>query len=364
MNHAELIDKVQRRLALEPTLGDDLGHLVREEAGGVIGDVEILGVLRQLRHDTVGAGPLERVLRLPGVTDVVVNGPREVWFDRGDGLERSGIEFPDDASVRRLAVRLLSNSGRRLDDAQCFGDGKLLREDGSSLRIHAMLAPPSESGTLLSVRVLKQSRARLAQLRELGTFDGGGLEALREIVCERRSFLVVGGTGSGKTTLLGAMLAEVDPRERIVCIEDTAELHPDHPHVLTLITRASNTEGMGAISMADLLKQSLRMRPDRIVLGEIRGAEVVDLLSALNTGHDGCAGPIHANSLEEVPARLEALAALGGLGREALHAQVQAAKPMILVMRKGASGRRLAQIGELSGDPLRVRVLWDGGGQP
>lgn len=353
-----IIDRVQARLAQEPHLADTLAAVVREEAGGIISDADVLDVLRRLRHDTTGIGPLEQLLAIDGITDVLVNGPDDVWFDRGHGLERAGISFPDDAAVRRLAVRVLASCGRRLDDAQSFADGRVIRADGANLRVHAMLAPPSEAGTLISLRVLKQSRVSLSGLVATGTFDEEAADLLRAVVAQRRSFLIVGGTGSGKTTLLAAMLADVDKRERIICIEDTAELNPEHPHVLTLVTRAVNTEGQGEITMADLLKQSLRMRPDRIIVGEIRGAEVVELLAALNTGHEGCAGTIHANSLEEVPARLEALAALGGMSRTALHAQAQAANPLVLVMRKVRGRRQLAQIGELGRLDGPPRVLW------
>ena len=182
---------------------------------------------------------------------------------------------------------------------------------------------------------------------------------LRGIVAARKAFLVVGGTGSGKTTLLGAMLAAVSHSQRIVCIEDTPELRPPHPHVVSLVARTNNVEGHGQITMSDLLKQALRMRPDRIVVGEIRGAEVVDLLAALNTGHDGGAGTIHANSLPEIPARMEALAALGGLDTHALHSQLSAAIDVVLAMRRTPHGRVLHQIGVLTGNPVRINVLWE-----
>ena len=359
---ADLIDRVQRRLVDTPGATGDaaaLARVIREEAG-VISDVDVLALLRQLRHDSTGVGPLEAVLSVEGVTDVVVNGPEEVFFDRGQGLERSEVRFPDDAAVRQLATRLATASGRRLDDAQPFADGRLLREDGSVIRFHALLSPPSAADTCLSLRVLHQATTTLAQLRERGTVTAEIADLLRAVVRRRRAFLVVGGTGSGKTTLLAALLAEADERERILCIEDTAELQPAHPHVVNLVSRGRNTEGSGAITMSDLLTQALRMRPDRIVVGEIRGAEVVDLLAALNTGHEGGAGTIHANALEEVPARLEALAALGGLDRAALHSQLAAALDVVIVMRRRPDGRRvLHQLGVLHGHPVATQVVWD-----
>lgn len=355
---ASVAEKVQRRIADNPHESQRIAEVVREEAHVVISDVEVLEILRKLRHDSVGTGPLEKLLGIEGVTDVVVNGPHDVWFDRGNGLERSSVTFDNDAAVRRLATRLLAYSGRRIDDAQSFADGKFIRDDGTQLRVHAVLSPPSNTGTCLSVRVLSQASVSLDQLHEYGTFDEEAHSILKNLIALNRSFLVVGGTGSGKTTLLAALLSLVPRTQRLICIEDTQELSPRHPHVVSLTTRMSNAEGTGEITMSDLLKQSLRMRPDRIILGEIRGAEVVDLLSALNTGHEGCAGTIHANDIYDVPARLEALAALGGLERTALHAQLAAAKPVVLAMKKTAHGRKLIRIGELSGDPVEVRIFW------
>lgn len=355
-----IVERVHRRIAEEEVRPspEALVSVVREEAG-VISDLDMLELLRRLRHDSDGVGALEPLLGIPGVTDVVVNGPESVFFDRGRGLERARLRFPTDADVRRLAVRLAHACGRRLDDAQPFADGRLSRDDGSHIRVHAMLSPPADNGTCLSLRVLHQAADTLESLVASGTMPPQIAEALSLIVRGRRAFLVTGGTGSGKTTLLSALLAEVPHEERIICIEDTAELQPRHPHVLSLVARAKNIEDRGEITLSDLLKQSLRMRPDRIVIGEIRGAEVVDLLAALNTGHDGGAGTVHANSLKEIPARMEALAALGGLDRMAVHSQIAAALQVVLVMRRHPQGRRLHQIGILEGNPVRTRVLWD-----
>lgn len=357
----DILAKVQRRLVDVAPEADaaELVRLIREEAG-VISDVDVLDLLRRLRHDSTGAGPLEAILNLEGVTDVVVNSPTEVWFDRGRGLEPADVRFPDDAAVRQLATRLATSCGRRLDDAQPFADGRLTRDDGSIIRLHALLSPPSAQHTCLSLRVLRQATTTLDELVARHTLTDDIAELLRGVVRHRRAFLVVGGTGTGKTTLLAALLAEASPQERILCIEDTAELQPRHPHVLNLVSRGRNVEGSGEITMSDLLKQALRMRPDRIVVGEIRGAEVVDLLAALNTGHEGGAGTIHANALAEVPARMEALAALGGLSRAALHSQLAAAMDVVIVMRRGNGGRReVHQIGLLRGNPVEAHPVWD-----
>lgn len=355
-----VVENVQRTIATKetPPTSAEIASLIREQAG-VISNEDIVMVLRRLRSDSVGVGPLESLLALSGVTDVLVNAHDSVWIDRGQGVEKVDMDLGSEEAVRRLATRLALTCGRRLDDAQPFADGRITRDDGSVLRIHAVLAPLAESGTCISVRVLRQTRLSLDDLINGGTVPEEIAPALRKIIHQRRSFLVVGGTGTGKTTLLSAMLTEVPADQRIICIEDTAELHPGHPSTINLVSRQANVEGAGAVSMADLLKQSLRMRPDRIVVGEIRGAEVVDLLAAMNTGHDGGAGTIHANSIAEVPARMEALAATGGLDRMALHSQLAAAVDIVLVMKHTPCGRRLAQLGVLRGNPVTTQVVWD-----
>ena len=361
MTDRDLIARVKRRLADEPTTPEParIAALIREEAV-VISDIGVLDVMRTLRDDTTGTGPLEALLADDTVTDICVNGPNCVYVDSGAGLERSAVRFESEAAVRRLASRLAASCGRRLDDAQPFCDGHITRDDGTLLRFHAVLAPTAQAGTCISLRVLHTASATLDDLVARGALSGEVAEVLRGVVAKRKAFVVAGGTGSGKTTLLSALLAEVDPAERIVAIEDTLGLTPDHPHVVNLTTRGANSEGAGEITIADLVRQSLRMRPDRVVVGEIRGAEVVDLLAALNTGHDGGAGTLHANSIAEVPARFEALAALGGLDRAGLHAQLAAAIDVVIVVKRHPDGtRRLSQIGVLEGQPVRAKVVWD-----
>src|SRR5262249_1528101 len=218
-------------------------------------------------------------------------------------VERSVVAFADDAAVRRLAQRLAAAAGRRLDDASPFVDATL--PDGT--RLHAVL-PPITPATTLSLRVLARRRF---ELREL--VDAQVATLLRAIVAARLTLVISGGTGTGKTTLLGALLGCVPPSERLVVIEDAAELVSGHPHVGRLVTRTANVEGSGAIGLRELVRQALRMRPDRLVVGEFRGAEIVELLVALNTGHEGGAATLHANAAADVPARLYALGALGGV---------------------------------------------------
>ena len=284
----------------------------------------------------VDLGPLAGVLGEPAVTDVLVNAPDEVWIDRGDGLLRTDVRFPDEAAVRALAVRLAAAAGRRLDTGAPFADVRLA--DGS--RLHAVLPPVSPRGTCLSLRVLAGRRFDLTALQACGTLTAAQAALVRRIVAGRLAVLVSGGTGTGKTTLLGALLGAVDPAERLVLVEDAAEVQAAHPHVVRLEGRTANVEGAGAITLRDLVRQALRMRPDRIVVGEVRGAEVLDLLVALNTGHDGGMATLHANSAGEVPARLEALGALAGLDRAALHSQLAAAVDVVLHLARDQDGRR------------------------
>jgi pilus assembly protein CpaF len=251
--------------------------------GRVLGDAEVLGAAGRLRSELVGAGPLEPLLGDPRVTDVLVSAPDQVWVDRGGGLEPAGVAFESAAEVRRLAQRLAAVVGRRLDDARPWVDARL--PDGT--RLHAVLPPVAVSCTCLSLRVVRPRAFTLAELVTAGTVPPGGDDVLRALVDARLSFLISGGTGSGKTTLLSALLGLVGPGERIVLAEDSAELRPDHPHVVRLESRPANQEGAGAVGLDDLVRQALRMRPDRLVVGEVRGAEVVSLLAALNTGHEG-----------------------------------------------------------------------------
>jgi pilus assembly protein CpaF len=334
---------------------------LRHESGGLRGDAEVLSVLRALQSEIAGAGPLEPYLRDPSVTDVLVNAPDEVWVDRGQGLERTHLSFPDDAAVRALAVRLAAPTGRRLDDAQPWVDARL----PSGVRLHAVLPPISPGGTCLSLRVPRRTVFTLEDLIACGTVPPDGAALLERLVRSRSAFLVTGGTGTGKTTLLSALLSLVDPGDRVLLVEDASELVPDHPHVLRLEARPANVEGAGAVTLTDLVRQALRMRPDRLVVGEVRGAEVVDLLSALNTGHEGGCGTLHANSALDVPARLEALAAGAGLPRDALHSQLASALRVAVHLKRDDGVRRVAQVCVLSRatDGLVAAVpawSWDG----
>ena len=337
---ADLVDRVRTRLVSSGGQAgvDDLAAAVRAEARGVVGDADVLSAVRGLQRELVGAGPLEPLLREPGTSDVLVTAPDAVWVDRGAGLERTTIRFPDEDAVRRLAQRLASAAGRRLDDASPYVDARL---PGSGVRLHAVLAPVAADGTCVSLRVLRPARHDLAALAASGTVDADGVALLRAVVAARLAFLVVGGTGLGQDDAARRAARARSRRASASCASRT-------PRSCARRTRTScawspgrpNVEGAGQVLLRDLVRQALRMRPDRLVVGEVRGAEVVELLAALNTGHDGGAGTVHANAPREVPARLEALAALGGLGPAALHSQLAAAVQVVLQVRRDRDGTR------------------------
>ena len=335
--NAAPLDPIRNRLAKigRPHTPADVAAAMQAE-GQVVTDTALLETVAALRQHSVGAGLLEPLLRRPGVTDVLVNGPRQVYIDRGRGLELTEVTFASDLEVRRLAQRLAASVGRRLDDASPFVDARL----GDGTRVHAVLGTLAAPGTCLSLRVPAARALTLDDYVALGSVSPAGAEVLRRVVEAKLAFLVSGGTGSGKTTLLAALLGLVSADQRIVIAEDSRELAPSHPHVVRLEGRPANAELAGAVTLTDLVRQSLRMRPDRLVVGEVRGAEVCDLLTALNTGHEGGCGTVHANSATDVPARLEALAALGGLGREALHAQLASALDVVVHVGRDPEGRR------------------------
>jgi pilus assembly protein CpaF len=294
-----------------------------------------------------GTGPLEPLLADPSVTDVLVNGT-EVWVDRGGGLRRVTVSVGTETDVRRLAQRMAAAAGRRLDDATPYVDAPLA--DGT--RLHAVLPPIGAGGPYLSLRTFRRRTFTLDDLVAGATVEPVAAELLSAVVDARLPYLVSGGAGSGKTTVLAALLSLVPPDERLVIVEDMAELRPAHPHVVTLQARVPNVEGAGEVTLRQLVKQALRMRPDRLVVGECRGAEVVDLLGALNTGHQGGAATLHANAPADVPARLESLGLLGGVPRAALHAQLAAALRVVVHLRRNRDGSRvLAEICVLVADP-------------
>ncbi|MCR2791834.1 TadA family conjugal transfer-associated ATPase [Microbacterium sp. zg.Y625] len=300
--------------------------------------------------------PLAGLLAEPDVTDLFVNGAGGLFVDRGRGAERvSGWLMPEE-EVRALAVDLIALGGRHLDDATPCVDVRL---DGG-FRVHAVLPPVSRSGTIISVRAPAPIVPDLDALEDLGMFGPRTRELLDAVVDERVNVLVTGATGSGKTTLLAALLDRVPHSQRVVTIEDVAELRLRHPHHVRLEARQPNLEGAGAVSLARLVREALRMRPDRLVVGECRGEEVRELLTALNTGHHGGAGTLHAGGMGDVPARLEALGALAGMDERAVARQVVSAIGCIVHVARGSGGtRKVAGMARpvLSGGALSLEAV-------
>lgn len=287
---------------------------------------------------------IESLLNRPGLTDLLINGSSGVWIDDGDGM-RQLTEFQfTEAQVRQAARYLVARGGRHLDEAHPCMDVRA----GVGIRVHAVLPPVSTTGTLISVRVAAPAGFTLDQLVAQGMLSPGESRFLTELIAARQNVIVAGATGSGKTTLLSALMATVPHNERIITVEDTAELRIEHPHVVGLESRQSNIEGAGRVSLEELVRQSLRMRPDRLVLGEARGAEFGNLLTALNTGHGGVGTTVHASSLDAVPARLDALGLVSGLSPELNSRLVSGAFSYVAFLSREAGQRRVTQIGQLS----------------
>lgn len=336
---------------------------VRELPASGGGQRGVLGV-RQARDAVASAvadiagtsAALRHLWADPEVTDVLINGPTQVWVDRGRGLERASTGSGPDGGdadggtgaglgdVRALATRLAAAAGQRLDDAAPIADGRL--PDGT--RLHAVLSPVAASGACISLRRHRPLALRLGHWRDGGGLGPRGEEVLRALVAVRANVLISGSTGSGKTTLLAAMLAEAPATERLVCIEETRELAPHHPHVVHLQARAANVQGAGAIDLPQLVRAAMRMRPDRLVLGECRGSEVREVLMALNTGHDGGMATVHANAATDVPARLVALGSLAGLGADTVAAQAVSAFDAVIHVVRLPGRRVVTQIAVLA----------------
>lgn len=353
---ATLLQTVRRRLSRPdtPVTDESVMAAVQNTKPVPLSHAALLRLAGQIGDELTGAGPLQALLDDEQVSDVLVNGPHQIWVDDGSGLRLTNVSFADETAVRSLATRLANACGRRLDDAHPCVDARL--PDGT--RLHAILPPIAPNGPYLSLRAHRRVAFDLPALQEAGTVNIQSAQLLSQVIAARAPFLITGGTGSGKTTLLSTLLSEVAVSERIVMVEDAAELRPRHPHVLGLQARQANVEGVGELKMSTLVRQALRMRPDRIVIGECRGAEVIELLTALNTGHDGGAGTLHANAAADVPTRLAALAMPHGLTRPALHALMASALRVIAHMRRTPNGRVVSEISllEVSEDHASVRV--------
>lgn len=310
MVNEKLLERVKSQLA---TSGSDLSDIEISQAlrnsGALESGAELMSLARNIRSALVGYGPLEKIMQRTDITDVLIHGDGRVFIDSAAGMTFVGKLFNDATCVRSYAQRLAMQAGRRLDDAQPYVDAKLA--DGN--RMHALLPPIAVGGPQLSIRIPNRKPFSFADLVTQQCLTLTAAADLTQLIANRDSFLIIGATGAGKTSLLASMLGEVSPTDRMVVVEESTELRIDHPHLVQLEAKPATADGVGAIGMSELVRQTLRMRPDRIVIGEIRGAEVHELLLAINTGHTGSAATLHANSAAEVPSRIAALGLIAGI---------------------------------------------------
>ena len=343
---------IERRRALagsdrrvEVDLAAEVETVVAEDAAVLAGE-DREALVRLIVRDTVGFGPLEELLADPEIEEVMVNGPQTIYAERRGRIELTEASFASEEDLRDAIERILSPLGRRIDELSPMVDARL--PDGS--RVNVVIPPLAIDGPVVSIRRFGASRPGPGELVEIGTLTPAQLEQLEAAVGERRSILVSGGTGSGKTTLLNAISQFIAPGERVVTIEDAAELRLRQPHVVRLESRPASVEERGEVTIRDLLRNALRMRPDRIVIGEVRGVEALDLLTALNTGHDGALSTVHANSPVDALSRLETLALMAGVGlpHEAIAEQVQRGIDLVVHLERRRDGaRRVAEIAEV-----------------
>jgi pilus assembly protein CpaF len=321
----------------EDTFEAEVGRLVDEHAA-LLGREEREEVAALILRETVGLGPLEELIADPAVEEVMVNGPASVYVERGGRIEETAIGFADEDELRNAIERILAPLGRRVDELSPMVDARLA--DGS--RVNVVIPPLAIDGAAVSIRRFGARRPGPQELVAAGTIGTEQLELLAGAVHARRSILISGGTGAGKTTLLNALSSFISPGERVVTIEDAAELRLQQPHVVRLESRPASVEGRGEVTIRDLLRNALRMRPDRIVIGEVRGPEALDLLTALNTGHDGALSTLHANSPADAIARLETLALMAGTGlpHTAIAAQARRGVDLVVQIERRAGGER------------------------
>jgi pilus assembly protein CpaF len=346
---ARLVERRRAEAAAGGRGVTDLEGTVRElvdEEAAVLTVADRAEIAARVIRDSVGLGPLEILLADPAVEEVMVNGPDRVFVERGGRIEETAIAFADEEELRNAIERILAPLGRRVDELSPMVDARLA--DGS--RVNVVIPPLAIDGPAISIRRFGAERPGPDRLVELGTLDPDQRQRLEEAVRARRSILVSGGTGSGKTTLLNALSSFLAPEERVVTIEDAAELRLQQPHVVRLESRPAGVEGRGEVTIRDLLRNALRMRPDRIVIGEVRGQEALDLLTALNTGHDGALSTIHANSPRDAIARLETLALMAGVGlpHEAIAEQVRRGIDLLVHLQRMPDGsRKVTEIAEV-----------------
>ena len=357
-----LIERRRARAAAGKPRSDPLPDAVRElvdRDAAVLSEAVRARVAELILRDTVGLGPLEELMADPRVEEVMVNGPDEVYVERAGRIERTEVRFGSERELRDAIERILTPLGRRIDELSPMVDARL--EDGS--RVNVVIPPLAVTGPSLSIRRFAADRPGPEELVASGSLTREARDLLAAAVAARRSVLISGGTGSGKTTLLNALSTYIEDDERVITIEDAAELALRQPHVVRLETRPASVEGRGEVTIRDLLRNALRMRPDRIVIGEVRGPEALDLLSALNTGHDGALSTVHANSPADSLRRLETLALMAavGLPHDAIREQVARGIEIVVHLARGGDGSRavveIAEVVPVAGG-VGVREVW------
>jgi pilus assembly protein CpaF len=360
------LERIRRRVAQDPALAAG-GHLTRgpelraaiaraiRAEGLLLDERGLAAVVRDMTDQFTGLGPAERLLRDRDVTDVMVNGPSEVWVERRGRLERTSVAYPDAESLQAAVLRVVGPLGLRFDRAHPTVDTRL--PDGS--RLHAIGTPLTAAGPLVTVRKFATIGHTWDELEAVGAVPAAARQLLCHAVAERRAIVCCGRTGTGKTTMLGLLLGEVTDAERVVVVEDAPELQPRCPHVVRLETRPPGAEADAGVDFRDLIRQALRMRPDRIVVGEVRGAELVDVLQALATGHEGCMTTIHARAADEALVRMEGMALLAGLPLAAVRSQLAVCLDLVVVLDRDLGGRRhVRQIAQVDGLGVDGRLQW------
>ena len=364
--HRALLDKINlsalEKLARE-TIRKDVAEIIGElltERHEALNRAEREALVDDVLDELLGLGPLEPLLQDDSVTDILVNGPKTVFIERNGVLERVKTEFQDERHLMRIIQKIVSAVGRRIDESSPFVDARLA--DGS--RVNAIVAPLAVDGSLLSIRKFAKKRIGIDRLIELGSVPEPMAEVMRAVVRSRKNVLISGGTGSGKTTLLNAMSSFIDERERVVTIEDSAELQLQQEHVARLETRPPNIEGRGEVTQRDLVKNALRMRPDRIIVGEVRAGEAFDMLQAMNTGHDGSMTTVHANTPRDALSRVEQMIGMSGIDMPSRSARAQIASAINVVIQVGrlSDGRRrvmsLSELTGMEGETITMQEIY------
>jgi pilus assembly protein CpaF len=345
--------------ALRARVKADIRRQLETERGLSLADRDAL--VEEIADDTLGHGPIEKLLAEDSITEVMVNGPHDVWIEREGKLEKTQVRFTDDAHLRRIINKIVGSIGRRIDESSPMVDARL--HDGS--RVNAVIPPLSLGGSLLTIRKFSKHRLTMADLVRLKSLSDESVDFLERCVRAELNILVSGGTGSGKTTLLNAMSTAIPDKQRIITIEDAAELRLNQRHVLRLESRPKNIEGEGEIAIRELVRNSLRMRPDRIIIGECRGAEALDMLQAMNTGHDGSLSTIHANTPRDALARVETMVMMAGydLPIRAIRQQVASALDLIIQIERMTDGSRkvtaISEVQRMESDVITLQDVFE-----